>query len=112
MITYKVIDAHDHAIVQIRGSLTGDEESTLNELAKRLATRPARFLLKDLRAMNTRGIAAWAHFVKGLDAPFQYAECPVFFVDCINLFAEAHGKGVVVSFFAPLRCPACRKSET
>jgi hypothetical protein len=70
--------------------------------------------LRAVQRINSFGVRAWIQAVRNAppDVSLQLTECPPHVIDQINMIADFTARAQVVSFLAPLYCPACDTEDT
>lgn len=99
--------------VTLTGDITAGIESDLAKLKGQIKGGHVDFDCAGVQMINSVGIRHWRQFLKELSgrATVEFHRCPTYFVDYANMVPDLTEMGVIVSFYAPLRCPDCAKSQ-
>lgn len=102
----------DQLTVTLQGDLNEDCNAALQAVRAQLPQdcRAISFDMQHVKWINSFGIKVWLNFVNHLNAnriKLEYQNCPVAFIDYVNLTPTITGGGNVVSFYAPFVCSKC-----
>ncbi len=109
---YTLNESGGKAKVTLAGDIAAGIENDLNKLKGEIKAGHVDFDCAGIQMINSVGIRHWRQFLKELSAKasVEFHRCPTYFVDYANMVPDLTEMGVIVSFYAPLRCPNCAKS--
>ena len=85
-----------------------DENADLSVLAT-LGRRPVRFHMRGVRRINSYGVRSWVDAIRSIpgDAKLTFIHVPPPVIDQCNMVSGFLGRGMLESFYAPMRCAEC-----
>ena len=101
----------DPLTVALAGDL--DENAGLYDLQPTLTGRVV-LDLGGVRRINSAGVREWVNFIRDVEQTTTHlalARCSPAIVMQMNMIANFRGSAEVLSFYAPLVCPACEREE-
>lgn len=116
MVVYMVNSHHlkvrvEGSVIYLHGPL--DEFADFSNIP--IPVEPVEVNCRDLGSCNSIGIRNFVKLIKAIGPKkFNYTECPVQFVDCINTFSALlglHKNGRIDSIFLDFICKNCFETQ-
>ncbi len=105
------VEQGDRLLVTLEGDI--DENAGLFDLMPVL-TGSVVLDLAGVNRINSAGVREWVNFIRDADPHTDHlalAKCSPAIVMQMNMIANFRGNAEVLSFFAPLVCPACDREQ-
>ena len=100
--------------VALEGDLVESIEQIFDGLKGKLkGAKKIVFNCAKIRRINSMGIVKWRRFLCTFDAlhEVEFVQCSTSFMGVLGMLPVLIGNGKIGSFFVPLRCRPCNKSQ-